>query len=127
MWAGLLTLRTGVLVATLCALAGSGWIARGWYEDAQRLTVHQAATQAIEAAQARESSIAEQVEQRLAQQVVRERVIDRGIIREIQKPIYRRVCAQPAAVRLLNAAAAGLSADPAQLDAAMSGDTAGAE
>jgi len=34
-----------------------------------------------------------------------ERVIDRGIIREISKPIYQRVCLPDRAVRLLNDAA----------------------
>lgn len=108
-----LTLQAGALIAGGAILAGSGWQSRGWYEDAQRLTARAAATQAIQAAQAREATVAEQVEQRLAGLKTTERVIDRGVIREIQKPIYKRLCISDAGIRLLNAAAAGLAPSPA--------------
>ena len=120
----LLSARVLIPIALALLLTGGGWVARGWYEDAQRLTARESAQQAIAAAQARESTVAQQVEQRLAQLKTTERVIDRGVIREIQKPIYRRVCIEPDGLRLLNAAAAGLSPDSAELDAALSADTA---
>lgn len=119
-----LSARVLIPLALAIVLSGGGWMARGWYEDAQRLTAREAAEQAIHAAQARESTIAEQVESRLAHLKTTERVIDRGVIREIQKPVYRRVCIEPDGLRLLNAAAAGLATDPAELDAALSADTA---
>ncbi|MCE8002529.1 hypothetical protein [Billgrantia ethanolica] len=104
-----------------------GWVGRGWYEDARRLTAERATRQAIDAAMARESDIAERVEARLAELTANERVIDRGIIREIERPIYRRVCLEPDAVRLLNDAAAGRAPDPAEPAAALSGRAAGAD
>jgi len=106
--------------ATLLALClAAGWAARGWYEDAQRLTAERAIQQAIDAAMARESEIAAVVERRMAQLQANERVIDRGIIREIEKPIYRRVCLEPDAIRLLNHAAAGTRPDSAKPEAVL--------
>ncbi|MCH8200852.1 MAG: hypothetical protein IIB85_02895 [Chloroflexi bacterium] len=78
-----------------------------------------AARQAIDAAFARESEIAAGVEARLAELEASERVIDRGLIREIEKPIYRNVCLGDDAVRLLSDAAAGRAPDSAELDAAL--------
>ncbi|WP_417329573.1 hypothetical protein [Halomonas cupida] len=100
------------LVGTALVLAvavASGWLARGWLEDSQRLTAERAAQQAIDAALVRESEIASVVETRLAELEANERIIDRGIIREIEKPIYQRVCLEPRLIRLLNNAAAGSS------------------
>lgn len=97
-------------------LAGAllaGWQARGWHEDSRRLTAERATQQAIDAALSRESRIAQAVEVRLAELEANERIIDRGIIREVQKPIYQRVCLGDDAIRLLNDAAAGRRPDPA--------------
>lgn len=107
-------IRAAALLALLAATLAGGWQARGWYEDANRLTAERAAQRTIDAALARESEIAASVEARLAELTASERVIDRGIIREIERPIYRRVCLEPDAVRLLNDAAAGRTPDPAE-------------
>lgn len=120
-----MTAATATLL--LAALLATGWQARGWYEDARRLTAEQAARAAIAAALARESAIAATVERRLAELEANERIIDRGIIREVQKPIYQRVCLGDDAVRLLNDAAAGRAPDPAQLDDPLPLQPAGAE
>ncbi|EPC02473.1 hypothetical protein L861_08900 [Litchfieldella anticariensis FP35 = DSM 16096] len=109
-----MNLRLAAYAITAAALVGGGWFARGWLEDAERLTALQAANAAIDAAMARESRIAQGVEQRLAKLQASERVIDRGIIREIEKPVYRRVCLEHDAIRLLNAAAQGRAPDPAE-------------
>jgi|GEM_PF-973919 len=119
-------MRVVVIVAVTLALIVGGWTARGWYEGAQQLTAQKAAEAAIRAAQAKEASIAERVEQRLAALKTTERVIDRGVIREIQKPIYQRVCIDAAGIRLLNAAAAGIEPNPADATDAMPGDAADA-
>lgn len=111
--------RLAALALTLAATLASGWQARGWYENSQRLTAERAARQAIDAAFARESEIAAGVEARLAELEASERIIDRGLIREIEKPIYRNVCLGDDAVRLLNDAAAGRAPDSAELDAAL--------
>lgn len=98
---------TGLLITSFSA----GWYSRGWLENSQRLTAMQATKATIVASMERESDIARQVEERLAQLQASERVIDRGIIREIEKPVYQRVCLEPDAIRLLNAAAVGASPD----------------
>ncbi|WP_353981698.1 hypothetical protein [Salinicola endophyticus] len=121
-----MTARTLALVIVLVIAAGGGWLSRGWFEDAQRLTALEAAQAAASQALARESVIAGVVEARLATLDANQRVIDRGVIREIQKPIYRRVCLEPDAVRLLNDAAAGRAPDPADAADPLPGDAAGA-
>lgn len=112
-------LRLAGLALLLVATAAGSWQARGWLEDSHRLTAERAARQAIDAALVRESEIAASVEARLAELQASERIIDRGIIREIERPIYRRVCLEPDAIRLLNDAAAGRAPDSAELDAAL--------
>ncbi|WP_106418709.1 hypothetical protein [Salinicola tamaricis] len=120
-------MRTIAMLAVLAIAAGGGWFSRGWFEDAQRLTALEAARAATSQALARESVIAGVVEARLATLDAHQRVIDRGVIREIQKPIYRRVCLEPDAVRLLNAAAAGRAPDPTDTAEPLPDDAAAAE
>lgn len=93
--------------AALAATFAAGYQVSSWQNDSHALTAEHAAQQAINAAMARESEVAANVESRLAELQANERVIDRGIIREIQKPIYQRVCLEPNVIRLLNHAAAG--------------------
>ncbi|WP_342595474.1 hypothetical protein AAGT95_02915 [Salinicola lusitanus] len=119
--------RALAVVAGLAIAAGTGWLARGWFEDAQRLTEERAARLVADAAMAREAGIAGVVEDRLAELDANERVIDRGIIREIQQPIYRNVCLGDNAVRLLNDAAAGRAPESTEPQAQMPGDTAATE
>ncbi|MBK3745702.1 hypothetical protein G3A39_41835 [Paraburkholderia aspalathi] len=94
-----------LLVAVVALVIG--WKTRGWQEDSTSLAVERAAQKIADDAVARESTIAEKVEEKLAGLTANQTVIDRGIIREIQKPIYQRVCLEPDAVRLLNDAARG--------------------
>lgn len=119
-------LKLPLAALLLIAALVTGWTARGWLEDSQRLTAERAAQQAIDAALARESRIAHAVEARLAELDANERIIDRGIIREVQKPIYQRVCLGDDAIRLLNDAAAGRRPDPAGPSAPLPRDPAGA-
>lgn len=119
--------RLAALALLLMATAAGSWQARGWMEDSQRLTAERAAQQAIDAALARESRIAHAVEARLAELDANERIIDRGIIREVQKPIYQRVCLGDDAIRLLNDAAAGRRPDPAGPAAPLPRDPAGTD
>ncbi|WP_110661402.1 hypothetical protein [Salinicola socius] len=120
-------LRIVIVAIALAIAAGGGWISRGWFEDAQRLTEERAARLVVDAAMAREADIAGVVEDRLAELDANERIIDRGIIREIQQPIYRNVCLGDNAVRLLNDAAAGRAPDTTEPQAQMPADTAAAE
>lgn len=119
--------RALAVVAALAIAVGVGWLSRGWFEDAQRLTEERAAQLLADAALDREADIAGIVENRLAELDASERVIDRGIIREIQKPIYRNVCLGADAVRLLNDAAAGRSPDSAEPKTQMPDDAAAAD
>lgn len=96
-----------VVLAVVAAIAAGGWVGRGWYEDSQDLAEERGAQAAIDAAMERESKIAEKVETRLADLQANERIIDRGVIREIQNPVYRNVCLPAGGLRLLNAAARG--------------------
>lgn len=120
-------LKLPLAALLLVAALVTGWTARGWLEDSHRLTAERAAQQAIDAALARESRIAHAAEARLAELDANERIIDRGIIREVQKPIYQRVCLGDDAIRLLNDAAAGRRPDPAGPAAPLPRDPAGAD
>lgn len=115
-----------VVLAVVAAIAFGGWVGRGWYEDSRDLAEERGAQAAIDAAMARESKIAEKVETRLADLKANERIIDRGVIREIQNPVYRNVCLPAGGLRLLNAAARG---EPVPADAAdpVPGDAADPE
>lgn len=102
-----------LLFGVICFEAG--WLIKGWQGDSQLLAVERAAQQIVEAARDRESTIAGTVEARLAELKANQTVIDRGVIREIEKPVYLRVCLEPGAISLLNAAARGEPArDPAR-------------
>lgn len=120
-------IRLLAAVLMLATTATGGWLTRGWFEDSQRLTAQRAIEQSITAAMARESEIAGVVEAKLAELKANERIIDRGIIREIEKPIYQRVCLEPRLVRLLNDAAAGRPPTAADVADAMPDDTATAD
>lgn len=92
----------------------TGWLVRGWHEDSVQLAVQQAADKIRDDAISRESSISDRVEKKLAGLRANQTVIDRGVVREIEKPIYRNVCLGDDGIRLLNDLAAGLPANPAK-------------
>lgn len=96
-----------VIAVVLAAVGLGGWTARGWFEDARRLAVVEDRQELAEQIRGDISGIARSVENRLGELKANERIIDRGIIREIQKPIYQRVCVEPDVVSLLNAALRG--------------------
>jgi len=117
----------GLFVVAIAAAVSTGWLARGWFEDSRRLTEARAAQLVADAAMTREANIAGVVEDRLAELDANERIIDRGIIREIQKPIYRRVCLGADAIRLLNDAAAGRAPESAKPQTQVPDDAATAD
>ena len=116
-----------------CAIVGmlafaSGWTVRGWFEDSRNLAIERAAAAIEQQALARESVIAAKVEQRLAELKANQTVIDRGIIRETEKPVYRNVCLPDShVIGLLNAAAQGAAADPAELAGEVPGEPGAAD
>lgn len=96
------SLVVGVLLGLLV-----GWSVKGWHNDSIELAVKDAARQIKDDAIGREATIAKQVADAAAANVPVERVIDRGVIREIEKPVYLHVCFEPELVRLLNEGAKG--------------------
>ena len=105
-----MTIRVIVLLALAAICTSTGWMVRGWKEDSEDLAVSKAVKIVTDAAAKRESDIAGIVEARLAELQANQTIIDRGIIREIQNPVYRNVCIGDDGVRLLNAAARGEAA-----------------
>ena len=105
--------KLAVGAIAVSAAFGAGWLVKGKFEDSKDLAALQA--QNALAAEIREgqAQISKQVEQRLSELRANERIIDRGVIREIQKPIYKRVCFEPELVRLLNDAQLGNPSEPA--------------
>lgn len=91
-----------VVLVVIAGITFGGWTARGWYEGKKDLAELKAAQAAINAAMARESDIAQAVEEKLAALKANQTVIDRGVIREVVKPVYQRVCFEPDLVRMLN-------------------------
>lgn len=107
---------------------GIGWTVRGWLEDSQDMAVERAATAIRELALTRESEIAAKVEAALSKLKANQTVIDRGIIRETEKPVYRNVCLPDSRViGMLNAAAQGAAADPAELAGEVPGEPGAAD
>lgn len=104
--------KSALILVAVAAIAYGGWMARGWFEDSKDLVAMKAQEALAAEIRAGQAKISKQVENRLKQLRANERVIDRGVIREIQKPIYKRVCFEPELVRLLNDAQAGHPGKP---------------
>lgn len=99
--------KPALIAAVVAAIGTGGWLARGWFEDSKDLAAVKAQHALAEEIREGQAAISKRVEDRLSQLRANERIIDRGVIREIQKPIYQRVCLEPDAIRLLNLAAQG--------------------
>lgn len=104
-----LSIRLALYALLVAAIFGSGWKVKGWQVDSVNLAVEQASKAIRDNAIDRESTIASQVEQQLSGLKANQTVIDRGIIREIQRPIYQRVCLEENAILMLNSAARGFT------------------
>lgn len=102
--------KPALIAVAVTAIGTGGWLARGWFEDSKDLAAVEAQHALAAEIRKGQAEISAQVEKRLSELRANERVIDRGVIREIQKPIYQRVCLEPDAIRLLNLAAQGRSA-----------------
>lgn len=99
-------------IAVAASLVAAGWQSRAWYEDSVTLSVERAIAAVKQDNDESIAAIARGVERQLADTAVKERIIDRGIIRETSKIEYRdRECFGPELVRLLNLGARGAAAD----------------
>lgn len=116
-----------IIVVTVAAIGSGGWMARGWFEDSQDLVALEAQQALVEEIRKGQREVSQQVERRLSELKANERIIDRGIIREIEKPVYRNVCvpADSDAFRLLRDLANGQA--PSQPDDEVPADSTGAD
>jgi len=118
-----------LIAGAATALVAAGWQSRAWYEDSVTLGIERAVAAVTESNEQAIAGIARTVESQLAETAVKERVIDRGVIRETSKVEYRdRECFGPELVRLLNAGAQGANADVSGVvDGQVPGDTANSQ
>ena len=110
----------GVLLAG--GLFFGGWQVRSYYEDSKDLAAKDERNKIMNMVEGRESKIALNVQNQIRDLNINTRTIDRGIIREIEKTVYRDVCLPANGVRLFNAIANG-EAIPRELAGTMSGDS----
>lgn len=103
--------KPAIIAAVVAAIGTGGWLARGWFEDSKDLAAVEAQHALAAEIRKGQAEVSAQVEKRLSELRANERVIDRGIIREIQKPVFHNVCipADSESFRLLNLAAQGQS------------------
>ena len=105
-------IKLALVAGAAVALVAAGWQSRAWYEDSITLGIERAVARVTESNEQAIAGIARSVEDQLAETAVKERVIDRGVIRETSKVEYRdRECFGPELVRLLNLGAKGENAD----------------
>lgn len=102
-----LKVKTIIGVAVAGSLFFGGWQVRSYYEDSKNLAAKEERDKIMNIVESRESKIALNVQQQIRDLDINTRTIDRGIIREIEKPIYRDVCLPANGVRLFNAIANG--------------------
>ncbi len=118
-----LKIKLLIAVAAAGLVFGAGWLSKGWLEDSKDLVALKA-QQAL-ANDLRDSlgQVSKDVEAQLAGLRPSERIIDRGVVREIQTEVFRNVCVPPGSdsFRLLNGIAAGK--DPGELTGEGTQDT----
>ena len=96
------TLKLIACLLVVSALIGTGWVCRGWQEDAEDLAQLGAAQQAIAMAEKRESEVARVVEARLATLNANQTVIEREKIKLVDRPVYNLECLDAAGLLLIN-------------------------
>lgn len=105
-------IKLALVAGAAIGLVAAGWQSRAWYEDSVTLGIERAIAKVTESNEQAIAVIARNVESQIAETAVKERVIDRGVIRETSKVEYRdRECFGPELIRLLNAGAKGANAD----------------
>lgn len=101
--------KPALILGTVLVVGGSGWAARGWFEDSKDLAAERAQQILADMTRGEMRKISATVENKLSTLKGSERIIDRGIIREVQKPVFRNVCIpdDSATFRMLNQIADG--------------------
>lgn len=110
-------------IALAVGLVFTGWQGHSWYRDSKDLAAKEERDKIMNMVENRESKIALNVQEQIRDLDINTRTIDRGIIREIEKPVYRNVCLPANGVRLFNAISNG-EAVPRELIDDLSGDSA---
>lgn len=102
-------LKPALIVVSVVGVAAGSWMVRGWFEDSKALAAAEVQIALATEIRADMGKIVRTVEDRLQSLKANERIIDRGIIREIERPVYRNVCIPPDgdAFRLLHSIANG--------------------
>ena len=94
----------------------TGWAVNGWRHDSIELAATTAAQNVAKDNQTMIASAAAELQSKIASSVVTQRIIERGVIKEIRnnETIYRNVCITDAGRVLINDAAKGrVSSKPA--------------
>lgn len=101
--------KPALIAAVVAAIGTGGWLARGWFEDSKDLAATLAQQALADEIRNDMGKVVRTVEDQLQGLKASERIIDRGIIREVERPVYRNVCVPPDsdAFRLLRALANG--------------------
>lgn len=86
-----------------------GWVVKGKFEDSKELASVKAQQALADEIRNDMGKVVRTVEDQLQGLKANERIIDRGIIREVERPVYRNVCVPPDsdAFRLLRSLAIG--------------------
>ena len=113
--------QIAIVAVVVSAAFGAGWKVNDWRRD----SIEQSATKAAQkvATENREfiANAAAELESKLASGVVRQRIIERGVVKEIRNNeiIYRNVCITDAGRVLINDAAQGRSRVSSKPDVAL--------
>ena len=91
------------------AAFGAGWVVNDWRHDSIQLAAESAAYVAAEMTREQIALLATELESKIASGVVTQRIIERGVIKEIRNNeiVYRNVCITDAGRVLINDAAKG--------------------
>ena len=102
-----LQLAIGAVVVS--AAFGAGWMVNDWRHDSIQLVANKAAGSVANANRSFIASAAAELQDRIASGVVTQRIIERGVIKEIRNNeiVYRNVCITDAGRVLINDAAKG--------------------
>lgn len=110
----MLTAKFQAIIAAVLLAIGffSGWTIQGWRHDSIELVAQKAVSAQTEARAKDAALIASSVEAKLAELKTTERIIDRGIIKEIRtnEVVYSRECFTDAGRVLINSIAKGAPA-----------------
>ena len=91
------------------AAFGAGWVVNDWRHDSIELAATTAAKSVANANRSFIASAAAELQDKIASGVVTQRIIERGVIKEIRNNeiVYRNVCITDAGRVLINDAAKG--------------------